>query len=160
MNQVTNLRPAGSLSTESQATHALVLFMTGELLPDMIMNWPNGASRVEQNLQGAAQSYARQLAGKGFTPALIREALQIEIESERDFMPKPIELANRCKALMGGSAKPTVKPVISTAAVKLMANSRLWAANLPTTAEAVDREAAKLAQSYQAQGVQVQGGDW
>lgn len=160
MNQVTNLRPAGALSTESQAMHALVLFMTGELLPDMIFNWPNGAKRIEDNLQGAAQSYARQLSGRGFTPALIRTALQAEIDGERDFMPTPRELASRCQELQGHQGKPEARRVVSTAAIRMRAESQLHQNGQPTTANAVELATRELTADLRARGFEIAGGDW
>lgn len=160
MNQLTTQQAATVVSAENQATHGLVLFMTGELLPDMIFNWPNGANRIEQNLQGAAQSYARQLVGRGFTTGLIRKALQAEIDSDRDFMPTPRELAARCQALCGNDSKPSAASVISPAAVKMIAASRLWCASHDINPVAVEHEAELVANQYQAQGVQVAGGDW
>lgn len=160
MNQVTQLRPAGALSTEAQATHGLVLFMVSELLPDMVFNWPNGANRVEQNLQGAAESYARQLTGHGFTPKLIREALQVEIESDRDFMPKPIELANRCKALMGGSARPNAAAVVSMSSIRMSAESQLVQAGKAVTAKAVEQLMHEMATELRVKGIETAGGDW
>lgn len=163
MNQVAQLRPAGVVSAESQSMQALVLFMTGELLPEMIFNWPNGANRIEQHLQGAAQAYARQLSGQGFTPALIRRALQAELESGREFMPTPYQLADRCRTLLGGqsgSQRPQVARTLSPAAVRMMAASQLWCADQPTTDEAVAQEAARVAAEYRAQGVEIAGGNW
>lgn len=163
MNQVAQLRPAGAVATESQSITSLVLFMTGELLPEMIFHWPIEAKKVSENLQGAAQAYARPLCGQGFTPALIRRALQAEVESEREFMPKPIELANRCRALMGGQGgaeRPRAARIISPAAVRMIAESRLWCAGQPTTDEAVAQEAARVAAEHRAQGVEITGGSW
>ncbi|GAA3704163.1 hypothetical protein GCM10022421_08740 [Oceanisphaera sediminis] len=163
MNQVAQLRPTGALSTEGQAMQSLVLFMTGELLPEMIFNWPNGANRIEQNLQGAAQVYARQLSGKGFTPALIRTALQAELESGRDFMPTPIQLANRCQQLQGGQQGSQRAPAtsrISPAAIRLCAESQLYQDGKPTTPEAVDQAARQLTAEKRAQGVEISGGEW
>lgn len=162
MNQLTTQQAATVVSTENQATHGLVLFMTGELLPDMIFNWPNGANRIEQNLQGAAQSYARQLVGRGFTTGLIRKALQAEIDSDRDFMPTPRELAARCQALYGNCSQPSAASVsvISPAAVKMIAASRLWCGGRDVNGVAVEHESALIAGAYKAKGVQVAGGDW
>ena len=160
MNQVANLNSAGGLSTESQAMHGLVLFMTSELLQDMVFNWPNGAKRIEDNLEGAARSYARQLTGHGFTPKLIREALQAEIDTGRDFMPTPSELANRCKALMGHTAKPAAVAVVSMSSIRMNAESQLYQAGQSITELAIQRTAQVLAAELGAKGVQVAGGDW
>ncbi|WP_019933879.1 hypothetical protein [Oceanimonas smirnovii] len=163
MNQVAEFRPAGAVRTEEQSMVSLVLFMTGELLPEMIFHWPVEAKKVGENLQGAAQGYARPLCGQGFTPALIRRALQAEVESEREFMPKPIELANRCRELMGHqqrAERPAVTASISPAAVRMMAESRLWCAEQQATDEQVRQEAARVAEEYRARGVKVSGEGW
>ncbi|MGP7732957.1 hypothetical protein [Oceanimonas smirnovii] len=163
MNQVAQLRPAGAVATESQSITSLVLFMTGELLPEMIFHWPIEAKKVGENLQGAAQAYARPLHGQGFTPPLIRLALQAEVESEREFMPKPIELANRCRELMGHqqrAERPAVTASISPAAVRMMAESRLFCTKQPVTEEAVAQEMACVVEQCRARGVEVSGGSW
>lgn len=163
MNQVAQLRPAGALSADRQPVHSLVMFLADELLPEMIFNWPNGANRIEQNLQGAAQAYARQLSGQGFTPSLIRSALQAELESGREFMPTPYQLADRCRTLLGGQGgaeRPRAARIISPAAVRMIAESRLWCAGQPTTDEAVAQEAARVAAEHRAQGVEITGGSW
>lgn len=163
MNQVTTLRPAGALSTENQAVTALVLFMTSELLPDMIFNWPNGANRIEHNLQGAAESYARQLSGRDFTAALIRTALQAEMDSDRAFMPTPRELAARCKELMiaaGDGATRSAKHVASWRSIEMRAESQLFLDKLPLTALAIEQATHALAAKLRSQGIEIVGGGW
>lgn len=163
MNQATSLRPAGALSADRQPAPSLVVFLADELLPEMTFNWPNGANRIEQNLQGAAQVYARQLSGKGFTPALIRAALQAELDSGRDFMPTPIQLANRCQQLQGGSQGSRRAPAtrsISPVAVRMIAESRLWCDGRLMDSASVEREVEQVTQAYQGKGVQISGGCW
>lgn len=163
MNQLTTQQAAAVVSTENQATHGLVLFMTGELLPDMIFNWPNGANRIEQNLQGAAQSYARQLVGRGFTTGLIRKALQAEIDSDRDFMPTPSELAARCKELMiaaGNGPNRNANAVVSWRSIEMRAESQLFQDKQPLTAQGIEQAARELAAKLRSKGIEIVGGDW
>lgn len=163
MNQVTMLRPTGGVSTENQAMTALVLFITSELLPDMIFNWPNGAKRIEDNLQGAAESYARQLSGRDFTPTLIRKALQDEMDSERDFMPTPRELAARCKELMiaaGNVAKRSATPTVSMSTIRMSAESQLWQDKQPITAQGIEQATRERAAQLRSQGIEIVGGNW
>lgn len=163
MNQVTTLRQTGVVSSSDSAMTALVLFMTSELLPDMIFNWPNGAKRIEDNLQGAAQSYARQLSGRDFTAALIRKALQAEMDSDRDFMPTPRELAARCKELMiaaGNGTGRSARHVASWRSIELRVESQLYQDNQAITAHAIEQGAQALAATLRSQGIEIAGGDW
>lgn len=161
MNQVTQLRQqqVNPEIYEDECPEGLVVFVMSELLPDMAFNWPGGASKIERDLEIAARSYARQLFGRGFTPVLIREALQLEIESGRDYMPKPIELANRCRSLIQLSGKASVKRVISPAAIRMMAESKAWASGQPVSSSLIEMEINKITLSYKDQGVEI-GGAW
>ncbi|WP_375058390.1 hypothetical protein [Zobellella sp. DQSA1] len=139
----------------------ITVLLVNSILPEWCVHYPASAARIDGNLENVARVYSQHLSGRGLTIGDIRSGHAKALERDSEFAPRPAEFLELCQVAARQRGKPTSQArIISPAAVRMIAESRLWCAGQPTTDEAVTQEAARVAAEHRAQGVEITGGNW
>lgn len=162
--ELTTIHSARELAaTELSPVDRIAVLIADEVIPAWCVHYPASAARLDANLKTIARVYAEYLSGRGLTIGDIRAGQRLLLEQDAEFAPKPSAFLEVCRIAAKQrqqAERPQSRPVISPSAVRMLAESRLWCAGQPVTAEAVAREAARVSDEKRAQGVEISGGEW
>lgn len=162
--ELTTIQPARELAAvELSPVDRIAVLIADEVIPAWCVHYPASAARLDANLKTTARVYADYLSGRGLTIGDIRAGQRLLLEQDGEFAPKPAAFLDICRIAARQrqqAARPQSRPVISPAALRMLAESRLWCAGQPVTADAVAREVARVSDEKRAQGVQIGGEGW